>query len=149
MPARAKTPSAAPEPLVPLDLRRALSAAPKSKAVWDDLTPIARRDWIAWLNSVKQAETRRKRIERACDMLVSGKRRPCCFSIVPFDLYKALGDMPPAKKGWGTLDATEKRDLIDWVEKATDKSTRAQRIDAACMKLAPSGTRMVAKRRRG
>jgi uncharacterized protein YdeI (YjbR/CyaY-like superfamily) len=126
----------APEPLVPPDLRKALNAAPKSKAVWNDLTPIARRDWIAWLNSVKQAETRKKRVERACDMLVSGKRRPCCFSILPFDMFKALGDMPTAKKAWGQLDATQKRDLIDWVVEASDKSARAKRIDEACMKLA-------------
>lgn len=126
----------APEPVVPADLRRALNAAPQSKAVWNDLTPIARRDWIAWLDSVKQAETRKKRVERACDMLVSGKRRPCCFSILPFDMFKALGDMPPAKKGWSRLDATEKRDLIDWVQGAKDKTARAKRIENACVKLA-------------
>ena len=137
MPSRQKiTAGDAPEPVVPADLRKALNAAPKSKAVWNDLTPIARRDWIAWLNSVKQAETRKKRVERACDMLVSGKRRPCCFSIVPFDLFKALGDMPPAKKGWAQLDATQKRDLIDWIGDAKNKVARAKRIDEACMKLA-------------
>lgn len=136
MPARKSTAGEAPEPVVPPDLRKALNAAPKSKAVWNDLTPIARRDWIAWLNSVKQAETRKKRVERACDMLVSGKRRPCCFSILPFDMFKAFGDMPPAKKAWGKLDATEKRDLIDWVAQAGDKAARVKRIDQACMKLA-------------
>jgi hypothetical protein len=69
-----------PEPRVPADLRKALTAAqPKAQAVWSDITPIARRDWIQWIESAKRAETRLKRIESACDMLAKGKRRPCCF----------------------------------------------------------------------
>ena len=40
---------------------------------------MARRDWILWIVSAKQEETRRRRIENACDMLASGKRRPCCM----------------------------------------------------------------------
>jgi hypothetical protein len=69
-----------PEPNVPADLRRALAAASKkAKDVWSDITPIARRDWIAWIVSAKQAETRARRIRNACDMLANGKRRPCCF----------------------------------------------------------------------
>lgn len=69
-----------PEPKVPADLRKALAAAhPKSRAVWSDITPVARRDWIQWIESAKREETRLKRIESACDMLAKGKRRPCCF----------------------------------------------------------------------
>jgi len=149
MPTRVKPAVEVPEPVVPPDLRKALNAAPKSKAIWNDLTPLARRDWIAWLNTVKQAETRTKRVERACDMLVSGKRRPCCFSIVPFDLFKALGDMPPAKKGWGTLNAVERRDLCDWVEAAKDTSTRAKRVDDVCGQLAAKSNGRPSKSRRG
>ncbi len=67
------------EPRMPADLRRALAAAPKARAVWLALTPIARRDWIHWIVSAKQAETRTRRIENACDMLSAGKRRVCCF----------------------------------------------------------------------
>jgi hypothetical protein len=73
-------PAAEPEPRVPADLRKALVAAPKKvREVWSDITPIARRDWIHWIVSAKQAETRARRIRNACDMLAKGKRRPCCF----------------------------------------------------------------------
>ena len=69
-----------PEPRVPADLRRALAAAhPKARAVWSDISPVARRDWIQWIESAKREETRLKRIENGCDMLAKGKRRPCCF----------------------------------------------------------------------
>ena len=69
-----------PEPKVPADLRKALAAAPPgARKVWSDITPLARRDWIQWIVSAKQAETRARRIRTACDMLAKGKRRPCCF----------------------------------------------------------------------
>jgi hypothetical protein len=69
-----------PEPRVPADLRKALAAAPPgARKVWSDITPIARRDWIHWIVSAKQAETRARRIITGCDMLAKGKRRPCCF----------------------------------------------------------------------
>ena len=69
-----------PEPRVPADLRKVLAAAPPgARKVWSDITPIARRDWIHWIVSAKQAETRARRIRTACDMLAKGKRRPCCF----------------------------------------------------------------------
>jgi len=68
-----------PEPEVPPDLRDALAAYPAAKATWDDITPVARRDWIQWMTSGKKAETRVKRIATGCDMLASGKRRACCF----------------------------------------------------------------------
>lgn len=67
------------EPKVPADLRKALAAAPDARAVWSDITPIARRDWVLWIVSAKQAETRARRIKNACEMLASGKRRVCCF----------------------------------------------------------------------
>jgi len=68
-----------PETRVPMDLRKALAAAPLAQALWADITPIARRDWILWISSAKQSETRKRRIEKACAMLASGKRRVCCF----------------------------------------------------------------------
>jgi len=68
-----------PETRVPMDLRKALAAAPLAQALWADITPIARRDWIFSISSAKQPETRRRRIEKACAMLASGKRRVCCF----------------------------------------------------------------------
>lgn len=68
-----------PEPRVPADLRKALAAAPKARALWSDITPIARRDWIHWMTSAKRPETRARRIDNACEMLAAGKRRVCCF----------------------------------------------------------------------
>ena len=78
--ALAITPAAKePEPRVPADLRQALAAAPAAKAQWRAITPVARRDFIQWLGTAKQAETRARRIRNACDMLAAGKRRICCF----------------------------------------------------------------------
>ncbi|HZL36933.1 MAG TPA: YdeI/OmpD-associated family protein [Tepidisphaeraceae bacterium] len=68
-----------PEPSVPSDLRKALAATPKARNAWSDITPVARRDWIQWITSGKRAETRKLRLDKACDMLAKGKRRPCCF----------------------------------------------------------------------
>jgi hypothetical protein len=69
-----------PEPEVPADMRKGLAAAaPKARKLWSDITPIARRDWILWITSAKQPETRARRINNACSMLAAGKRRPCCF----------------------------------------------------------------------
>src|SRR6266403_4021519 len=68
------------EPEVPPDLKKALAAAaPKARTLWSDITPNARRDWIHWITSAKQAETRTRRIKNACSMLAAGKRRVCCF----------------------------------------------------------------------
>ena len=68
------------EPEVPPDLKKALAAAaPEARALWLDITPNARRDWIHWITSAKQAETRTRRIKNACSMLAAGKRRVCCF----------------------------------------------------------------------
>lgn len=68
------------EPEVPTDLKKALvAAAPKTRAVWSDITPNARRDWIHWITAAKQEETRTRRIKNACSMLAAGKRRVCCF----------------------------------------------------------------------
>jgi len=69
-----------PEPAVPSDLKKALAAAAsKARALWSDLTPIARRDWIHWITSARRPETRVRRIKNACSMLAAGKRRVCCF----------------------------------------------------------------------
>lgn len=68
-----------PEPKLPDDLRKALAASPAAKAVWEDTTTIARVDWIHWIESAKLAKTRKRRVDNACDMLASGKKRVCCF----------------------------------------------------------------------
>lgn len=67
------------QPPVPADFHRALSAAVRARVLWADLTPVARRDWIQWIVSAKRAETRARRIRKACAMLAAGKRRVCCF----------------------------------------------------------------------
>jgi hypothetical protein len=64
---------------VPADLRDALKANPAAKATWDATTTVARRDWIAWMTSGKQAATRDKRLKAMLDMLEHGKKRVCCF----------------------------------------------------------------------
>lgn len=56
-----------PEPALPRDLRQALDAMPEAKAVWDDTTTLARVDWVHWVESAKQAKTRKRRVENACD----------------------------------------------------------------------------------
>ena len=124
------------EPTVPADLCKALAAAPLSEAAWSELTPIGRRDFISWINEAKQAETRARRIERCCENLVKGKRRPCCYAVVPMDLYRALGTDPAAKSQWSELTANEKRDFSDWIEASDDKAIRKVRIEEACALLA-------------
>jgi uncharacterized protein YdeI (YjbR/CyaY-like superfamily) len=105
-------------------------------AQWRDLTPIARRDFISWIDSAKQPETRRRRIERACSMLAAGKRRPCCFSIVSFDLHKALAATPRAKAQWSDLAPVERRDFISWMDSAKQPEENRRRIEKACAMLA-------------
>ena len=85
-----------PEPEVPADLQKALTtAAPKVREVWKDITPVARRDWIHWITSAKQKETRTRRTKNACSMLAAGKRRPCCFDRSGF-YAKSLSAPKPA-----------------------------------------------------
>jgi hypothetical protein len=83
-----------PEPKVPADLKRALADNTAAKATWDDITPVARRDWIHWITSGKQAATRVKRIGVACEKLASGSRRACCFD--RSGMY-SKGNMGPPK----------------------------------------------------
>ncbi len=85
-----------PEPRVPVDLRKALAASPEARSQWSGLTPVARRDWIQWISSAKKAETRERRIASTCSMLLSGKRRVCCFD--RSGIYsKSLGAPKPAE----------------------------------------------------
>jgi uncharacterized protein YdeI (YjbR/CyaY-like superfamily) len=128
------------EPLVPTDLRKALAANPKAKAQWSDLTPIARRDFTSWIDSAKQPETRRRRIEVACSKLVAGERRPCCYAVVPLNLYKALAAAPKAKAQWRDLTPNARRDFIDWIGSAKEREMRTRRIEKTCVMLA-SGKR--------
>ncbi|MDO8451339.1 MAG: YdeI/OmpD-associated family protein [bacterium] len=68
---------------VPTDLRKALTSSPTARAAWEDITPLARNEWICWVESAKKAETRSRRIARTRMELINGKRRPCCWAGCP------------------------------------------------------------------
>lgn len=64
---------------MPADLRKALVSTPEALAAWEDITPLARNEWICWVENAKQIDTRNRRIERTRTELIEGKRRPCCW----------------------------------------------------------------------
>ncbi|HMN19262.1 MAG TPA: YdeI/OmpD-associated family protein [Candidatus Moranbacteria bacterium] len=68
---------------LPSDLRKALSFSLKAKATWEDITLLARNEWICWIESAKLPETRKRRIKRALAELKGGMRRPCCWGGCP------------------------------------------------------------------
>lgn len=71
-----------PEPNVPQDLEAALAAAPqKIQDLWKDITPLARWEWVRWVNETKNPDTRKRRVEVTISKMNSGKRRPCCFDL--------------------------------------------------------------------
>lgn len=71
-----------PEPSVPEDLRKALSNAPAAiRELWQAITPMARWEWVRWINATKNPATRKRRVEVSISKLSSGKRRPCCFNL--------------------------------------------------------------------
>lgn len=63
----------------PPDLQKALDSSKPMKEAWNDITPLARNEWICWIISVKRPDTRKKHLERAREDLIKGKRRPCCW----------------------------------------------------------------------
>lgn len=69
-----------PEPEVPTDIVQGLAKHPRAHELWQQVTPLARWEWIRWIRSTNKAETRAKRIEVACSKLESGERRPCCWN---------------------------------------------------------------------
>ena len=71
-----------PEPSVPRDLATALAAAPQQiQDLWTDITPMARWEWVRWVNATKNPDTRGRRVEVSISKMKSGKRRPCCFNL--------------------------------------------------------------------
>lgn len=71
-----------PEPDVPPDLAAALAAAPPAiRDLWDDITPMARWEWVRWVNATANPATRRRRVEVTISKMQNGKRRPCCFDL--------------------------------------------------------------------
>jgi len=65
---------------IPADLRKVLTANTTALVAWNNITPLARNEWICWVESAKFIETRERRIERAHTELAEGKRRPCCWA---------------------------------------------------------------------
>lgn len=88
------------EPEVPTDVKKALASSPKAEALWKDITPMARWDWIRWIRAVKTDEIRQKHLEVMLDKLNKGMRRPCCFN-------RNLCSEPTVSKNWILLDPTQ------------------------------------------
>ena len=71
-----------PEPNVPPDLAAALAAAPQQiQDLWHQTTPMARWEWVRWVNATRNPDTRSRRVEVSISKMNSGKRRPCCFDL--------------------------------------------------------------------
>ena len=64
---------------LPADLRKSLVSDPTALSAWEDITPLARNEWICWTISVKKAETRVDHVRRVVSELKEGMRRPCCW----------------------------------------------------------------------
>ena len=65
---------------MPEDLKKAIVSTPAVLAVWEDITPLARNEWICWVTSGKKTETRNIRIKKALSKMKGGMRRPCCWA---------------------------------------------------------------------
>ncbi len=65
---------------MPSDLKKAISSSSKILEAWENITPLAKNEWICWVLDAKKQETREKRIQRTCEDLMNGKRRPCCWA---------------------------------------------------------------------
>ncbi|MCC7355998.1 MAG: YdeI/OmpD-associated family protein [Candidatus Doudnabacteria bacterium] len=64
---------------LPSDLLKALSSDKSATALWEDLTPLTRNEWICWVTFVKKDETRKEHVKRTISELKEGMRRPCCW----------------------------------------------------------------------
>lgn len=68
---------------VPADLKSIILASTRITSIWEDITPLARNEWICWIESAKKVETRERRIKIMLDKLKKGDRRPCCWAGCP------------------------------------------------------------------
>ena len=87
------------EPEVPEDLKKALASSPKAHELWEDITPMARWDWIRWVRAVKTEDTRKKHLDVMLDKLNKGMKRPCCFN-------RNMCSEPHVSKNWALLMPT-------------------------------------------
>ena len=62
------------------DLKAAVRSDPEILALWEKLTPLGRNEFICWVEDAKQEATRKRRIQRTCEELQEGKKRPCCWA---------------------------------------------------------------------
>ncbi len=65
---------------IPKDLEKSIHLSTVTEKAWEDISPLARNEWICWIESAKKSETRAVRIDRAFQNLKAGKRRPCCWA---------------------------------------------------------------------
>ncbi len=86
------------EPEVPADVKKTLSTSSKALALWNDITPLARWDWIRWIKAVKTEGTRQKHLGVMLDKLNKGMRRPCCFN-------RNLCSEPAVSHNWALLES--------------------------------------------
>jgi len=68
---------------LPKDLKEIIKLNPDVSNIWDTLTPLAQNEWICWVTIVKKKETRNEHLDRFCQDLRRGKRRPCCWPGCP------------------------------------------------------------------
>ena len=85
-----------PEPAIPSDVKSALADDKEGAAIWGDITPMARWDWLRWINSTDNPETRKRRVRVALSKMKAGTRRPCCFN-------RSLCTDPSVSKGGALL----------------------------------------------
>ncbi len=64
---------------LPADLRKALTSDDEALTAWEDITPLARNEWVCWTITVKQQKTRDEHVKRVISELKEGMRRPCCW----------------------------------------------------------------------
>lgn len=64
---------------IPVDLKNAINEAEGVRSLWENITPIARNEFLCWVESAKQQKTRERRIERTVEELLDGQKRPCCW----------------------------------------------------------------------
>jgi uncharacterized protein YdeI (YjbR/CyaY-like superfamily) len=65
---------------LPQDMRKAIASIKSIQTLWDDITPLARNEWICWVTSGAKAETRGIRLEKMLSKMKGGMRRPCCWA---------------------------------------------------------------------
>lgn len=124
---------------IAIDIQRSLDSNKAVSQLWKTLTPIAQYDFVQWIESAKQQETRNRRIEQMGDKLLSGKRRPCCYAVVPMDLYTALNKNQKAKAVWKNLSPDARRGVVGSLTSTKAKVAYSDQIKKVIATLASGG----------